>query len=120
MALAKAFEPFLKWASKRYTVAVGEKLKDYGLRYDDLQDPLLDMDVAEAIRRLPPQVVLERNARLKRALDLSMKHEVLPKELREKQTPFESYLVDMVEQVKAEKRERATLGTRAPYQRTIP
>lgn len=50
-------------------------------------------DVAEALRRLPPEVVVARNQRLKRAMDLSMKHEKLPKELRDKQTPFEHYLL---------------------------
>jgi hypothetical protein len=50
-------------------------------------------DIAEALRRLPDDVVLARNARLKRVMDLSMKHEHLPKELQEKQTPFQHYLL---------------------------
>jgi hypothetical protein len=49
-------------------------------------------DVAEALRRLPPDVVIARNCRLRRALDLSLKHESLPKELLAKQTPELSYL----------------------------
>jgi ubiquinol-cytochrome c reductase subunit 7 len=49
--------------------------------------------VAEALRRLPPEVVVARNQRLKRAMDLSMKSEKLPQALREKQTPFEHYLL---------------------------
>lgn len=49
-------------------------------------------DVAEALRRLPEQVVVDRNARLKRAMDLSLKGKYLPKELQDKQTPFEHYL----------------------------
>lgn len=49
-------------------------------------------DVAEALRRLPDEVVLARNARLHRAMDLSLKGITLPKELQDKQTPFESYL----------------------------
>jgi ubiquinol-cytochrome c reductase subunit 7 len=49
--------------------------------------------VAEALRRLPPDVVVARNQRLKRAMDLSMKHEKLPSELRGKQTPFDHYLL---------------------------
>ena len=53
----------------------------------------LAQDIAEALRRLPPEVVIARNQRLKRAMDLSMKHEKLPKALREKQTPFEHYLL---------------------------
>lgn len=50
-------------------------------------------DIAEALRRLPPEVIVARNQRLKRAMDLSLKHEKLPKELRDKQTPFDHYLL---------------------------
>lgn len=53
-----------------------------GLRYDDLHDPMYEMDVKEALNRLPKQVVDARNQRLKRAMDLSMKHEYLPKDLQ--------------------------------------
>jgi ubiquinol-cytochrome c reductase subunit 7 len=48
--------------------------------------------VAEALRRLPEQEVLDRNARLKRAMDLSLKGTYLPKELQELQQPFNHYL----------------------------
>lgn len=34
--------------------------------------------VSEAIRRLPEETIHERNYRMARALDLSMKHRVLP------------------------------------------
>lgn len=91
-SLARLFRPLTQWASQRYTAGLADKLKDYGLRYDDLYDPLMDADVAEALRRLPAEVVYARNARLRRAMDLSLKHEKLPKELRERQTPFEEYL----------------------------
>ncbi len=50
-------------------------------------------DVAEALNRLPAEVVWARNARLKRAMDLSLKHEVLPKDLQEQQRPFDHYLL---------------------------
>lgn len=99
---------------------MGDKLKDYGLRYDDLYDPLMDADVAEALRRLPENVVYDRNARLRRAMDLSLKHEKLPAELRERQTPFEEYLTPMLNEIKAERMERAQLGSSMPYQRTLP
>ncbi|GFR43486.1 hypothetical protein Agub_g4572 [Astrephomene gubernaculifera] len=100
-----------------YRAAVGQKLSKYGLRFDDLQDPLKDEDVMEALRRLPPDVVVARNCRLRRALDLSGKHESLPQELLEKQTPELSYLTDVLEEVRAERRERAQLGAPAPYTR---
>jgi ubiquinol-cytochrome c reductase subunit 7 len=120
MALTRMFQPFLEWATVRYQARLATNLKEYGLRYDDLYDPMMDMDVAEALRRLPEDVVVARNCRLKRAMDLSMKGIKLPYDLQEKQTPFEYYLQDMLGQVKAEKRERAQLGSGAPYQRTIP
>jgi ubiquinol-cytochrome c reductase subunit 7 len=48
--------------------------------------------VEEALRRLPAQELLDRNARLKRAMDLSLKGTFLPKELQERQTPLDFYL----------------------------
>lgn len=46
----------------------------------------------EALKRLPQEVVDARNQRLKRALDINMKHSELPKELQALQMPFEPYL----------------------------
>jgi hypothetical protein len=43
MALARMLQPFASWAQRRYQAGLAEKLKDYGLRYDDLYDPLMDM-----------------------------------------------------------------------------
>lgn len=53
-----------------------------GLRYDDCYDPYYDLDVKEALNRLPREIVDARNQRLKRAMDLSMKHEYLPENLQ--------------------------------------
>lgn len=39
-----------------------------------------DSDVKEALRRLPENVGNDRVFRIKRALDLSMKHQILPKD----------------------------------------
>ncbi|OEL25736.1 hypothetical protein BAE44_0013245 [Dichanthelium oligosanthes] len=62
--------------------AVASRLRKYGLRYDDLYDPYHDLDIKEALARLPREVVDARNQRLKRAMDLSMKHKYLPDELQ--------------------------------------
>ncbi|KAF5183965.1 Cytochrome b-c1 complex subunit [Thalictrum thalictroides] len=72
------------------------RLKNYGLRYDDLYDPYYDVDIKEALSRLPREIVDARNQRLKRAMDLSMKHEYLSDDLQAKQTPFRSYLQEML------------------------
>lgn len=37
------FQPLANWAQKRYQQSLSERLRDYGLRYDDLYDPLMDM-----------------------------------------------------------------------------
>ncbi|EPS66003.1 hypothetical protein M569_08777 [Genlisea aurea] len=99
---------------------VGNRLRRYGLRYDDLYDPKFDLDIKEALNRLPNEVVLARNQRLKRAMDLSMKHEYLPENLQAMQTPFRSYLQPMLALVKRERAEREALGALPLYQRTIP
>ncbi|KAL0330249.1 UNVERIFIED_CONTAM: Cytochrome b-c1 complex subunit [Sesamum radiatum] len=83
---------------------LSKRLRKYGLRYDDLHDPMYDLDVKEALNRLPREIVDARNQRLKRAMDLSMKHEYLPEDL----------------QVKRENAEREALGALPLYQRTIP
>ena len=58
------------------------RLRWPGLRYDDLYDDLNDLDIKEALNRLPQEEVDARNQRLKRAMDCSMKHAYLPKDLQ--------------------------------------
>ncbi|KAL0393982.1 cytochrome b-c1 complex subunit 7 [Sesamum indicum] len=99
---------------------LSKRLRKYGLRYDDLYDPMYDLDVKEALNRLPREIVDARNQRLKRAMDLSMKHEYLPEDLQAMQTPFRSYLQEMLALVKRENAEREALGALPLYQRTIP
>ncbi|EFJ52792.1 hypothetical protein VOLCADRAFT_78796 [Volvox carteri f. nagariensis] len=115
--LTQFTRPLYESLARTYRAALGEKLAHYGLRFDDLQDPLKDEDVAEALRRLPPDVVVARNCRLRRALDLSLKHEGLPADLLAKQTPELSYMQEVLAEVRAERRERAQLGAPAPYTR---
>lgn len=49
-------------------------------------------NIEEALRRTPQDVLDARIQRHKRAMDLSLKHISLPKEMQEQQTPFQSYL----------------------------
>lgn len=68
--------------SSSFAQVVFEITKLLGLRYDDLYDPLYDLDIKEALNRMPREIVDARNQRLKRAMDLSMKHEYLPADLQ--------------------------------------
>ncbi|KAJ4826596.1 Cytochrome b-c1 complex subunit 7-2, mitochondrial [Turnera subulata] len=116
--------------AKLHMKSVSKRLRKYGLRYDDLYDPYYDLDIKEALNRLPREIVDARHQRLKRAIDLSMKHEYLPEDLQAMQTPFRSYLQDMLAlvsfsgvldmPVKRERAEREALGALPLYQRTIP
>uniref|UniRef100_A0A6N2KF34 Cytochrome b-c1 complex subunit 7 n=1 Tax=Salix viminalis TaxID=40686 RepID=A0A6N2KF34_SALVM len=120
-SLLQAFiDPRKNWLAKQHMKSVSSRLRRYGLRYDDLYDPYYDLDIKEALKRLPREIVDARNQRLKRAMDLSMKHEYLADDLQAMQTPFRSYLQEMLTLVKKESAEREALGALPLYQRTFP
>ncbi|KAF3967594.1 hypothetical protein ACB098_01G302200 [Castanea mollissima] len=118
--LQALLNPNKNWFAKQHMKTVSQRLRNYGLRFEDLYDPKEDLDIKEALNRLPREIVDARNQRLKRAMDLSMKHEYLPQDLQALQTPFRSYLKDMLALVKKERAEREALGALPLYQRTIP
>ncbi|CAN0877627.1 Cytochrome b-c1 complex subunit 7-2, mitochondrial [Linum grandiflorum] len=118
--LQSFLDPRKNWFAKQHMKTISNRLRKYGLRYDDLYDPYFDLDVKEALNRLPREIVDARNQRLKRAMDLSMKHEYLPEYFQARQTPFRSYLKDMLALVKKENAEREALGALPLYQRTFP
>ncbi|OVA00507.1 Cytochrome b-c1 complex subunit 7 [Macleaya cordata] len=118
--LQSFINPSKNWFAAQHMKAISKRLRKYGLRYDDLYDPMYDLDIKEALARLPREVVDARNQRIKRAMDLSMKHEYLPDDLQARQTPFRSYLKEMLALVKREREEREALGALPLYQRTIP
>lgn len=63
-------------------------------------------DVKEALRRLPQNVVDERNFRMIRAMQLSLQKVILPKEEWTKFEEDKLYLSPIVEQVEKERLER--------------
>ncbi|XP_077051917.1 cytochrome b-c1 complex subunit 7 [Siphateles boraxobius] len=89
---------FRKWY---YNAAGFNKL---GLMRDDTINE--DSDVKEAIRRLPEPVYNDRMFRIKRALDLSMKQQVLPKDQWTKFEEDVAYLEPYLEEVIREKKEK--------------
>jgi ubiquinol-cytochrome c reductase subunit 7 len=118
--MSKLLDPIIARFAPAYQAAVSKELTKYGLRLEDLYDPENDLDVEEALGRLPDEVIDARNQRLKRAMDLSVKHSALPKEIQEKQTPFAYYMKDMLAQIRAENEERALLDASRPNERSIP
>ncbi len=55
-ALIKVFDPVLGWMARRYQAAVAQELKNYGLRYEDLFDPMMNLvrRCTEKSALLPP------------------------------------------------------------------
>ncbi|KAF3447167.1 hypothetical protein FNV43_RR12347 [Rhamnella rubrinervis] len=93
--LQSLINPRKNWLAAQHMKAVSKRLRNY-------------------------EIVDARNQRLKRAMDLSLKHEYLPENLQAVQTPFRSYLQDMLALVKKERAEREALGALPLYERTIP
>eukprot|EP00227_Mantoniella_beaufortii_P020196 CAMPEP_0197576798 /NCGR_PEP_ID=MMETSP1326-20131121/1678_1 /TAXON_ID=1155430 /ORGANISM="Genus nov. species nov., Strain RCC2288" /LENGTH=117 /DNA_ID=CAMNT_0043139771 /DNA_START=102 /DNA_END=455 /DNA_ORIENTATION=+ len=116
----KLLEPMVASIARRYQGLVGAELTKYGLRYDDLLDEAGSGDVKEALSRLPQEQRDLRMQRLKRAMDLSMKHIYIDKDLKKLQTPWKWYIEPVIKEVEAERDERAALGTGQPYNRQIP
>ncbi|PSS17720.1 Cytochrome b-c1 complex subunit like [Actinidia chinensis var. chinensis] len=109
-------DPKKNGLATQHMKSFSERLRSYDLRYDNLFDPYYDVDIK--LNRLPREVVDARNQRLKRAMNLSMKHEYLPEHIQVMQTPL-SYLQDMLALVKRENAERDALGALPLYPRTI-
>ena len=63
-------------------------------------------DVKEAIRRLPENLYNDRGFRIKRALDLSMRQQILPKGQRTKYEADKFYLEPYLKEVIQERKEK--------------
>ncbi|XP_065671039.1 cytochrome b-c1 complex subunit 7 isoform X2 [Hydra vulgaris] len=100
--LQKYFNAFRGW----YLNASGYRA--LGLRIDDLlkeEDP----DVKNAVQRLSEEEYNLRAFRIKRAMDLSLKHQILPKDQWTKPDEDVFYLTPLVEAVTKERKERESL-----------
>ncbi|XP_063041280.1 cytochrome b-c1 complex subunit 7 [Engraulis encrasicolus] len=97
-ATGKLLQGFRKW----YYNACG--FNKIGLMRDDTIHE--DSDVKEALRRLPENLFNDRMFRIKRALDLSMKQTVLPKEMWTKYEEDHAYLEPYLKEVIRERKEK--------------
>ncbi|XP_007999343.2 cytochrome b-c1 complex subunit 7 [Chlorocebus sabaeus] len=97
-ASGKWLDGIRKWY---YNAAGFNKL---GLLRDDTMYE--DEDVKEAIRRLPDNLYNDRMFRIKRALDLNLKHQILPKEQWTKYEEENFYLEPYLKEVIRERKER--------------
>mmetsp|Transcript_14844 Transcript_14844/g.21070 ORF Transcript_14844/g.21070 Transcript_14844/m.21070 type:complete len:103 (-) Transcript_14844:223-531(-) len=98
----------LKTVAKMYQKTVHKSLAQYGLRYEDIliaENP----DLSRALDYLPKEEVNARQRRIRRAVDLSFKHEYLPKEIESVQEPGKVYLEPLMEEFKKIREEKELL-----------
>jgi len=81
--------------------------KHYGLHREDILNAETD-EMQETLRRLPKSVLAAREARIKLALELDFKGEILPEsEWTPEELDAETYLMPYLDEVKQEIAERA-------------
>mmetsp|Transcript_4691 Transcript_4691/g.4835 ORF Transcript_4691/g.4835 Transcript_4691/m.4835 type:complete len:110 (-) Transcript_4691:269-598(-) len=104
--LAKSFGAMI---CKSYQGLVGSKAGSVGIKYQDL---LIEHDdVAKAISRIEPDILHDRERRIKRAFDLSAKKKLLPDEKREgAQITFDAYLEKNMQLANRDREERNILN----------
>ncbi|KAJ8111029.1 hypothetical protein OPT61_g6272 [Boeremia exigua] len=100
--LQRWMKPLSNW----YINAAG--YRQLGLRADDLLPEENDV-VHTALKRLGPQEAYDRVFRLRRAFQLSMSHQLLPKEEWTKAEDDFPYLTKYIEEIETEMAEREDL-----------
>ncbi|KAG7500771.1 cytochrome b-c1 complex subunit 7 [Solea senegalensis] len=98
VATGRLMVGFRKWF---YNLSGFNKI---GLMRDDII--MDDSDVQEALRRLPENVYNDRMFRIKRAMDLTMKQQILPKDQWTKYEEDHPYLTPYLNEVIHERKEK--------------
>ena len=97
------FKPIARWYQREVT----KQLSKYGLRYEDMLVESADVHRAHSFMSEEDRV--GRDRRLKRAIDLNLKHVYLPEEIQSLQTPLVFYLSEPIEGAKQLREERELL-----------
>mgnify|MGYP001332028949 CR=1 FL=1 len=92
--------PLAKW----YQKTVFNKCAEFGIRYEDLL--IENDDLYKAHEWSSKETMAMRDRRIKRAVDMSMKHTHLPKEIAALQDPGNFYLSDNIKEAKKLREER--------------
>merc|ERR1719502_2353540 len=90
-----------------YRAKVGKELASRGLMYEDIM--IETADVKLALSRLPKDVLMAREQRLKRAMVLSSQQRYLPEEVADKIDPWQPYLSPYLAAIEDSKKEAALL-----------
>ena len=102
-------QSLINFAAMWYQRSVGAQLRKYGLRYEDIitfEHP----DYKNALKYLPEEEQQMRLRRIRRAQDISLKHEYLPDDIQKVQEPMKFYLAEAMEKQKKLREERERLN----------
>ena len=91
-----------------YRAKVGKELAGHGLLFEDVM--IETANVKLALSRLPKDVLLSREQRLKRAMVLSSQSRQLPEEVQAKIDPFATYLAPYLEAIEQSNQEQTKLS----------
>ena len=105
MSLAKGI---FATVAKQYQKIVAGRCATMGLKYEDLL--IESNDVEHALNRIPKDVLLEREQRIKRAFDASAKRKEIHPSNRPKEV-YDLYLADAADEAQKDREERAILNS---------
>ncbi|KAG5973635.1 Cytochrome b-c1 complex subunit 7 [Claviceps digitariae] len=108
--LAKMFMPAANW----YANAAG--YKKLGLRYDDLYEEEREATQI-ALRRLSPKESYDRIYRIRRSVQCSIQHKLLPQDQWTKSEEDTPYLTEIIKEVEAELAEKDALDSMSVMKR---
>lgn len=110
MALRMLTEKVTGLVANQYRAALGSRLAETGLRYEDLLNEG-ERDIAEALTLADGDVLTGRTRRIKRALDLGFKRKSLQDYAPDQDLElFKSDLYGTVEKIRARDQEYALLN----------
>eukprot|EP00388_Colpodella_angusta_P040921 GDKK01051672.1.p2 GENE.GDKK01051672.1~~GDKK01051672.1.p2 ORF type:complete len:108 (-),score=19.73 GDKK01051672.1:93-416(-) len=105
--MASLLNTFINRAKGPYQKWLGQRLRVYGLKYDDIiiEKPVM----MTALSRVDASTKQDRERRIARAFDLSAKRKYLAPEVAAAYDPFEHYLQDNIKVAELESDEKVYL-----------
>ena len=101
------FQKLWSRAGAAYRGHVGQRLAAHGLLYEDVM--IETADVKLALKRMPKELMVAREQRLKRAMMLDTQQKTLPPEVAAQIDPWQSYMGPYLEGVQMENAEQILL-----------
>lgn len=108
--MSAVFKGVFSMVAKQYQGIVASRCAAIGVKYEDLLVENEDME--KALSRIPQEVKIQREQRIKRAFDCSVKRKTIPVENQPSQAEvLDLYLAKEMDQAQIDREERAVLNS---------